>query len=66
MAPFTHAVAPALQTDSHPAPGLLPARRLARERDPERPPGSYRSVSHLTAFTEGEINKTQQDSLLQP
>jgi hypothetical protein len=39
--------------------------QAGRERDPQRPLGSHPSVSPLTAFTEGEINKTQY-SHLQP
>lgn len=66
MVPVTHAAALYPKTDSNPDPGLLPARRLAGERDPQRPLGSHPSVSPLTAFTEGEINKTQYYSHLQP
>jgi hypothetical protein len=57
MAPVTHAAALYPKTDSNSDPGLLPARRLAGERDPQRPFCPHRSVSPLTAFTEGEINK---------
>jgi hypothetical protein len=52
MAPVTHAAALYPKTDSNPDPGLLAARRLAGERDPQHPLGSHRSVSPLTAFTE--------------
>ncbi|CNJ37234.1 hypothetical protein CBW53_22305 [Yersinia frederiksenii] len=66
MASVTHAAALYPKTDSKQDPGLLPARRQAGESDPPRPLGSHRSVSHLTAFIEGEINKTQYCSHLQP
>ena len=66
MAPVTHAAALFPKTDSNQDPGLLPVRRLAGEKDPQRPLGSHRYVSPHTAFIEGEINKTQCCSHLPP
>lgn len=66
MAPVTHAAALYSKTGNNPDPGLLPVRRLAGERDPQHPLGSHRSVSPHTAFTEGEIHKTQCCSHLPP
>ena len=65
-APVAHAAALYPKTDCNPDPGLLPARRLARERDPQRPLCPRHSVSPLTAFAQIEINKTPYYSHLQP